>query len=162
MTTAQDATDAYVAEGANPVETFLTYRLVRTSCRLNAQASRILRDHAGLSLTQWRVMALIGPEGTRTLSDIARQGLVDKGQLSRCVKGMAATGLIRTAPDPGDQRQSFLSLTPKGRRIFERMLPIMQRRQAHLMDSLSADQRAVIFPALDRLLDAALRTEFAS
>ncbi|MEM8742270.1 MAG: MarR family transcriptional regulator [Pseudomonadota bacterium] len=161
MTNGQDTTAASVAENANPIETFLTYRLTRTSWRLNAQASRILRDQAGLSLTQWRVMALIGPQGTRTLSDIARQALFDKGQLSRCVKGMTEAGLIRAVPDPGDQRQSFLSLSQEGRRIFDRMLPVMQRRQTHLLDSLSADQRAAIFPALDRLLDAALRTDFA-
>ncbi|MEM9048724.1 MAG: MarR family transcriptional regulator [Pseudomonadota bacterium] len=157
---AGQAGDARQAGDANPIETFLTYRLTRTSWRLSAQASRMLRDAAGLSLTQWRVITLIGPDAERTLSGIARQAGFDKGQLSRCAKGLTAAGLIAARPHPEDQRQSLLHLTAEGRALFDRLLPIMQRRQARLMDCLSPDQRALIFPLLDRLSEAADRTEF--
>ena len=62
---------------------FMTYRLARLHARLNVQASRILQDVAGLSLTQWRVLSLVGSHRGATATQLTRVSAMDKGLFSR-------------------------------------------------------------------------------
>lgn len=138
-----------------PLQQFLSYRLARLHVKLNAQASRILGDHAGITLTQWRVIALTGGKGEITLTDIHRATQMDKGQLSRTIKGMLSDGLVTARAGLSDQRQQILALTERGSAIYAQMLPRMQMRQKLLTDCLSPEERKLIFSAIDKLEIAA-------
>ena len=141
-----------------PLQHFITYRLTRLHAKLNAQASRILSEHAGITLTQWRVIALTGAKGEITLTDIHKATEMDKGQLSRTIKVMLEEELITARPSLDDQRQQILALSPKGTEIYRTMLPKMRIRQEMLMESLSSEERRVIFSAIDKLEIAAEKT----
>ncbi|MEZ5789914.1 MAG: MarR family winged helix-turn-helix transcriptional regulator [Nitratireductor sp.] len=140
-----------------PLQQFLTYRLARLHAKLNAQASRILSDHAGITLGQWRVIALTGGKGEITLTEIHRATQMDKGQLSRTIKGMFDDELITSRTSEHDQRQQILLLSQKGTDIYRHMLPIMRERQKMLMSCLAAEERRIIFSAIDKLEIAADR-----
>ena len=146
-----------------PLQQFLTYRLARLHAKLNIQASRILGVHAGIKLTEWRIIALIGSKSEKTLTEINRASQMDKGQLSRTIRGLLDSGLIQSRSSLNDQRQQLLALTENGRKIYEKTLPKMQTRQHMLMDCLSAEERRLIFSVIDKLEIAADQAvEFAS
>lgn len=134
-----------------PLQQFLTYRLTRLHAKLNAQASRILSEHAGITLTQWRIIALTGGKGEITLTDIHRATQMDKGQLSRTIKTMLEEALIASRASLNDQRQQLLTLTRTGQQIYLETLPKMQTRQKMLMDSLAPEEKKMIFSAIDKL-----------
>lgn len=138
-----------------PLHQFLTYRLSRVQAKLNAQAGALLKRHAGLTLSQWRILALVGSAGQTRLSDLARGAALDKGMLSRNLKNMIAEGLVLARQDDVDQRVQHLSLSPAGRDLFERTLPRMQMRQKHLRESLTSAELASLNAALDKLEIAA-------
>ncbi|MDX5384628.1 MAG: MarR family winged helix-turn-helix transcriptional regulator [Rhodobacterales bacterium] len=142
------------------LQQFLTYRLSRVQAKLNTQASRLLRDHAGITLTQWRILALIGVEGLRRSSDLSRHAALDKGMISRNVKSLLADGLILSEGDDSDQRAQMLCLTEKGRQLVDRTLPIMRKRQALLRGALEAGELATLYRALDKLELAAEAQDF--
>ena len=73
---------------------------------------------------------------------------------------MIAEGLVTATGDETDQRQQRLSLTKKGRRIFDKTLPEMRKRQSYLIGSLSKSESKMIFSALDKLEVAAQDHEF--
>jgi DNA-binding MarR family transcriptional regulator len=139
---------------------FLTYRLSRVQAKLNTQASRLLRDHAGITLTQWRILALIGVEGLRRSSDLSRHAALDKGMISRNLKSLLADGLILSEGDDSDQRAQMLRLTEKGRLLVDRTLPIMRQRQTLLRGVLEAGELATLYRALDKLELAAEVQDF--
>ena len=88
--------DVEEQETASPAR-FLTFRLARVQAKLNAQSSRILKDHAGITLTQWRLLALIGNAGRTTAAVLSREVAMDKGLISRNIKTMVSDGLVRVA-----------------------------------------------------------------
>ncbi|MDA4845440.1 MarR family winged helix-turn-helix transcriptional regulator [Hoeflea poritis] len=143
-----------------PLQNVLTWRIHQVHNRLNVHAAKFLEKTSGIALAHWRVMLCIGADGNTTHSEIRRKIAMDKGQLSRCLKGMVDEGLVVTQEDAADQRQQRLSLTKKGRRIFDKTLPEMRKRQSYLIGRLSKSESRMIFSALDKLEVAAQNHEF--
>lgn len=138
-----------------PLHQFLTYRLSRVQAKLNAQASAMLRAHAGLTLSQWRILALVGAAGQTRLSDLSRVAALDKGLLSRNLKVLVGGGLVISEQDDIDHRVQHLSLSKRGKALFERTLPRMRKRQRRLRSALTAKELDVLYAALDKLEVAA-------
>ena len=136
---------------------FLTFRIARVHAKLNAQAIALLSANAGITLQQWRVLVFLGEGSLNTASALARAGEIDKAVLSRTIKALISDGLVVDRRDPSDGRQVHLLLTPKGRRIRSRMLPIMQQRQRVLLNALSKAERKAIYGVLEKLELAASR-----
>lgn len=142
---------------------FLTFRLSRLQIKLNKQASSILRTHAGLSLSQWRALSLVATARTAskvTLTELAAVSAVDKGLLSRALNSLCELGLVTATASALDHRVHDLALTAEGRACFQRMLPVMQARQAALRVALSDEESAVVNSIIDKLTDAAGKTDF--
>jgi DNA-binding MarR family transcriptional regulator len=134
---------------------FMTYRLARVQAKLNAQATRILRDHAGLTLTQWRLLALLGGAGQATAAQLSRHAAMDKGLISRNIRALTEEGLVQVNSDPADHRAQVLTLSPRGVSLFEHTLPRMRARQDALRAYLDANEEAVLNRALEKLERAA-------
>lgn len=143
-----------------PLQQYLTFRISRVQAKLNAQGVRVLRETVGLTLTQWRVVALIGAVGQTRLSDLAREAALDKGLLSRNVKNLVDQGVVTSIPDEVDHRVQHLSLSDKGQDIFDRALPATRKRQKWLRQELSEDEIETFRRVLDKLEIAAEKTNF--
>lgn len=141
---------AHISEDT-PLEKVLTWRIHQVHSKLNAHAAKFLKEVSGIALAQWRIMLAIGPRDSKTHSDIRRYTAIDKGQLSRSLKGMIAEGLVEARFDTTDHRQQQLSLSARGRRIYDTTLPIMRKRQSDLSSVLTDMERKTIFVALDKL-----------
>ena len=156
-----DASDPGEGQDDLPLTRFLTYRFSRVQAKLNAQATRLLHRTAGLGLTQWRILALIGDAGgTARASEITSFAAIDKGLFSRKLKGLVEDGLVTTAPDKKDQRVQHLRLTAKGQRLYDSTLPVMRARQRALRSHFDDEELRVLYAALDKLESAAEETEF--
>lgn len=142
-----------------PLTEMVTYRLSRLNAQLNAQAARILKETADLSLARWRVLVVLDTHGRVPSSEIVRSTAVDKGQLSRTIKGMISDGLIASEIRESDGRSHLLSMTAKGRTQFETARPAMRKRQINLLGSLEDAEREALFAALDKISAAAHELE---
>ena len=138
-----------------PLYQFLTYRLSRVQSKLNAQANALLKVYAGLTLSQWRILALVGAAGQTRLSELAKIAALDKGLLSRNLKVLVADGFVQSEQDEIDHRVQHLGLTKKGQALFEATLPKMRERQRHLRATLSRKELETLYRALDKLEIAA-------
>ena len=143
------------AETASPFEQVLTYRLARVQSKLNAQAVRILRDVAGISLVQWRIITMLGRLGESSSSRLVKESMLDKGLLSRKLGSLISEGLIVSRPHSSDKRVQLLSLTPRGTELHDRTLPHMSARQTVLTKDFDASELDALFQALAKLEQAA-------
>ncbi len=132
----------------------MTYRLARTQNKLNAQATALLKANCKLSLVEWRIILLVQLYDGTSMSHIAADVQMDKGQLSRKVAVMTKKGLIRTAPDEHDHRIHHLHLTPKAQKLAGTITPVMRKRQELLVDGVKPAELEVFFKVLQRI-DAA-------
>lgn len=146
--TSKDRSKAYSA--ALPLTKRLTYRLSRLQSRLNARATRILREKGGLTLMQWRVLVLADTLGTSTLGEMVKITQFDKGLLSRTIKSLHTKKLIALGSDPMDQRVQTLSITEAGRTLYDAAEPAMRERQSALLADFTSEEIEAIYAAFDR------------
>jgi len=140
---------------------FITYKISRVHPKLNAQAAHILRKHAGLSLVQWRMLAMIKVLGPQvSSSDVIEFATVDKGLFSRNLKPMLLEGLVHGSADESDQRRLLLRLTEKGENLYQKTISIMRRRQKHLLHNFTDEETRVLMKALEKLETNAEHRDF--
>ena len=129
----------------------VSYRLSRLQAKLNAQATKILKENGYLTLMQWRILVMLDLYGEVTIARIVRETEFDKGLLSRTAKAMVQKGLIATKSNDSDLRQNHLSMTPQGRGVFDRAFAPMRGRQDKLLNSMSDEQRENLFEAFEMI-----------
>lgn len=145
---------------ASDLTQFLSYRLMRLHSALNAQATAILAGH-GLLLGQWRIIAICGEGVAHTSRDLGKFFGLDPAFVSRTLRSLESAGHVIISRRDTDRRLLFVALTESGQALYETVLPIMQERQQALLDALSEEERAMIFPILDKLETAAERRSFS-
>lgn len=133
------------------VEGFLTYRFVRVQHKLNEQAGRILKRVAGITLPEWRVLALIGDRESTSSSEIVARSAIDKGLVSRTLKSLHDSGLVESETSMRDMRVQIHKLSEDGRALYDRTLPFMQSRQKLIQSAFTREELASFEAALTRL-----------
>ncbi|MDD9910058.1 MAG: MarR family winged helix-turn-helix transcriptional regulator [Ahrensia sp.] len=120
-----------------------------------------MKKHADLSLVQWRIVFMVHAFGPEISSGaIIERANMDKGLFSRGLKQVIELGLVEGETDPKDQRRILLSLTQKGKAIYERIIVIMRKRQDYLLHNLTDDEIKSVFSALEKLQTNSERINF--
>ena len=128
---------------------FLPYRLSVTTNRVSrAFAARYTREF-GLSIPEWRVMAVLGERAPLSSNEVCEATAMDKAKVSRALTALRHKGFVKKAPHPDDQRLLRLSLSAKGLRVYGAIVPRARQLEAELTAGLTAGERG----QLDRLLD---------
>ncbi|GIX34777.1 MAG: MarR family transcriptional regulator [Lysobacteraceae bacterium] len=149
-----------MAEPAHPaldLERFLPYRLSVLSNRISDDIARFYRHRFGLSVTEWRAMAVLGRFPGASGMDVAERTAMDKVAVSRAVNALIQRGLVQRVFDPNDRRRSVLSLSERGQEVYDQVAPLALRLEASLLDALDEDERALLWRVLDKLDAAELR-----
>jgi DNA-binding MarR family transcriptional regulator/GNAT superfamily N-acetyltransferase len=123
---------------------------VRRFNRFYTQHIGVLREgwlDSPFSLTEARVLYELKARDGATASDIATLLGLDAGYLSRILRRFHKDGLIRKRISPADARQSFLSLTARGRKSFAPL-------EAHTMQQVGTMLAPLAEPERDRLVTA--------
>ncbi|HXM00398.1 MAG TPA: MarR family winged helix-turn-helix transcriptional regulator [Rhizomicrobium sp.] len=127
---------------------FLPYRLSVLSNRVSGAIARQYSDRFGLSIPEWRVMAVLGQSPGLSARDVAARTAMDKVQVSRAVANLVEHKRVQREADPADGRITRLSLTPKGRAIYDEIAPLALHLEELFLAALSPDERVT----LDRLM----------
>src|SRR3984957_1377873 len=103
------------------------------------------------SLTEVRVMYEIAHRRDVTAGELAADLDLDRGYLSRLLKGFETKKLLVRTPSEQDGRRQHLRLTPAGTRVFT---PLEERSQAQVRDMLSGvdeERRRALLTAMDTI-----------
>jgi len=130
---------------------YVTYRVSQLNAGLNTHAARLLKEQCGLSLVQWRLLALVAGAEPVTSAQLVDAIAMDSGQFSRNLKALIQDGLIISTVDKADHRRHLLSLSKEGRGKFNSAEPVMRERREALLSGVSAADKAAFFRTLDQL-----------
>ena len=138
------------------IRALLSYRINALANQLSRGAALRYKREFGVSLWEWRTIALLGEPAAEqgnvlSQTDLARLAGLDKGQVSRVVSGLAGRGLVLRNVDASDARGVRLSLTRAGRRLYEGLIAAAAERNDVLLGTLSAAEHAMLESALARL-----------
>lgn len=146
--------------GANlHIEDFLTFRLTRLSNALRNNMTKPYLEEFDLSLPEWRLLALVTRFSPLRFSELTSRSSMDKGQVSRTLRVMTKRGLTKTRviAQRGSRSAEALaapvsvSITAKGKALYRSVLPVAQRRQAQMFQTLNESERLALYLTLDKL-----------
>ena len=87
---------------------------------------------------------------------------MSKVKVSRAAAALAARGLIARKVSSRDLRESFLTLTPKGKATYAEIVPLALDYVRQLTSVLSAQESAVLDALIRKLLSQAQAMERAT
>jgi DNA-binding MarR family transcriptional regulator len=138
------------------IRELLSYRLHVVANLLSRSAELRYRREFGVSLWEWRTVALLGGASEPlSLNELARSAGVDKSQMSRVVSGLTRRRIVLRAADTIDARGVRLTLSKQGRKLYEGLISAAGERDAAFLDCLSSAERQVFERALAKLAEAA-------
>ena len=127
----------------------LSYRVHMVANLLSRGAELRYRREFGVSLWEWRTIALLGAaEEPLSLGHLARAAGIDKSQMSRVVSGLARRRMVLREAQPGDGRGVRLTLTKSGRKVYDGLIRAAGERDTALRNCLTKNERQ----AFDRVL----------
>ena len=117
------------------LERFLPYRLSILSNRVSQAIAREYQERFHLSMTEWRVMAVLARFNGEGISarEVAERTAMDKVAVSRALTRLTSAGRVSRSTHGGDKRRSVLRLTAKGWKIHDTVAP---RARAHEREML--------------------------
>ena len=119
------------------LQEFLPYRLSRVSNLISRGIASTYQNDFGLSVAEWRVMAVIGGQPDLTASEVIGITAMDKVAVSRAVKTLVDRGLMaRQIPDQ-DKRSRRLKLTEGGQQIYADVIQRALEYERRLLDQLN-------------------------
>lgn len=134
---------------------FLPYRLSVLSNTVSRNIADLYDREFGISIWQWRVMAVLGENSGITATEIGQVTAMDKVAVSRAVSGLLDSGHIARKASAEDARRAILSLTPKGKTVYDKIVPIALEAERNLVESLSPDERIQLASLMEKLSRAA-------
>ena len=141
----------------SPLDRTFTYRLNLLHKVTDSLSSDAYLTDAGLPIGEGRCLAVIGTFTPLSVVDLAQRANLHKGQASRAAQALVDRGLVRKAANTTDSRGVVLTLTPKGRVFWKRVMSLVERRNEEVFGCLSAVERQQLSGLLDRLLERARR-----
>jgi len=100
------------------------------------------------SLTEVRVMYEIAHRSGVTAAELADELDLDRGYLSRLLKGFATKKLLAKAASPDDGRRQHLRLTPAGLRVFEPLERRSQEQGKGMLTALDEERRVALLKGM--------------
>lgn len=129
---------------------FLPYQLSLASNAVSGRIAVEYRQRWGLSIPEWRVMAVLGDVGALTQRDLTRRTLMDKVAVNRACKGLEERGLAERTPNESDGRSHLLDLTDSGREMYSEIMPLAREMEKRLFSGFSAEELGLFRALLDR------------
>ena len=137
---------------------FLPYRLSVLSNRISQAIAERYEEKFSLSLSEWRMIAVLGEESDLSAAEVSQRTAMDKVAVSRAVKNLLATGRLERHFSNDDRRRSVLSLSTKGRAVYQKILPLALSYEVTLLSGLSAAEREFLDNILNKLDDIQLHS----
>jgi len=123
------------------LDRFVPYRLSVLTNQVSNAIARQYSDRFGLTIPQWRTMAVLGGTPGLSARDVAERTAMDKVQVSRAVESLMRARRVQRQADPQDGRITRLSLTAKGRAIYDEVVPLALHLEDVLLSTLTVDER---------------------
>ena len=138
------------------LDDFVPYRLSYTSNLVSEAIARTYESLFGLTIPEWRLVAVIAEHDGITQAAICTRTGMDKVTVSRAAIALTARGLVSRAPSISDRRSLELALSSDGRALYAQIAPKALELEKRIFGGLGA-QELRAFVATLRQIDAIVR-----
>ncbi|NID15801.1 MarR family winged helix-turn-helix transcriptional regulator [Luteibacter yeojuensis] len=144
--------DAVPAHAPLELETFLPYRLSILSNTVSQSIADEYTDRFQLSMTEWRVMAVLARFADLSAREVAERTRMDKVAVSRALARLVEAGRVDRSTHGGDKRRSVLKLSEAGWAIHDEVAPLARAHERDLLAKLDDSEKEQLTRILDKLM----------
>jgi len=146
---------------ATRLDDSLFFKLVRVVNLTARPFNEGLGRRHDLSLSDWRVMMVLGSHPGTTASDVCQRTGMDKMSVSRAIAALARKRRVLRKPDPTDGRRTQVWLSRAGQRLFDELSVSARERERQVFGGVGVQEQARLSDTLDRLIDALVAADAA-
>jgi DNA-binding MarR family transcriptional regulator len=136
---------------------YLPYLINRVGFALVESFTADALTSNGLSIAMWRVLAALSNNGEQRQVDLVEMTSIDASTMSRLVSRLVRIGLVTRSRSATSNREVVVELSPKGRALVERLIPIAKELERTASGGVSARDLTVAKRALGRMYDNLVR-----
>lgn len=110
---------------------------------------------SGLNQAQFGVLAALRRAGKPyclSPTSLYNSLLISSGAMTNRLERLQAAGLVDRIADPADGRSMLVTLTPKGKRLIDRVVTRHYQNEQRLLGALTPDEREILSSLLRKLL----------
>ena len=133
------------------LERFLPYRLSILSNKVSGIIAETYRDKFALSITEWRIMAVLGEYPNISAEEISVKTQLEKSILSRAIGKLIKRHLVERTFAADDKRRSQITLSETGLTVYREIVPLSYDYEQRLVSCLSLDEQKIFSDLIDRL-----------
>jgi DNA-binding MarR family transcriptional regulator len=133
------------------LEEFLPHRLNVLSSLVSQALTRVYGERYGIAIPEWRVLVTLGQYGVMTGKAVGTHTHMHKTKVSRAVALLEQRKFVTRRANRADLRESFLSLTPSGRAVYEELAPSALEFMNRLAEVVPTADRAAFDRAIKLL-----------
>jgi DNA-binding MarR family transcriptional regulator len=130
---------------------FLPFRLTRLAEHVSQSLATVYAERFGLSVPQWRVLAILQETPGLSATTVAERCNLDKVKVSRAVSGLERRNLLVRRRHASDARSSELRLSASGLRLFEEIAPLVLCWEREFLRALAPRERQSLLGMLAQL-----------
>jgi len=134
------------------LEDFLPYRLAVLSSTVSTTVARAYDKRFGVSIPEWRVIAVLGRFPGLSAVEVAERTLMDKVAVSRAVTKLIKNGRIDREFDDTDKRRSILNLSEDGKKLHDEIAALALQFERDLLLGFSEEELESLNNIMERLL----------
>lgn len=133
------------------LDVFFPYRLAVLSAAISKAIAEAYEEVFELSIPEWRVMAVLANSPGLSANQIAQVSAMDKVAVSRAVNNLLKSGRISRSFASDDRRRSVLNLSPEGRKIYKRIVPLALAYEERLLEALTPAEISTLDKIVSKL-----------
>ena len=132
---------------------YLPYLINRVGFALVHNFTRDALARNDLSIAMWRVLAVLSSNGEQRQIDLSELTSIDASTLSRLVTRLVELELATRHRSKKSSREVVVELTPKGRGLVDRLIPVAQQLEATAIAGVPSRDLAIVRRSLRRMYD---------
>jgi DNA-binding MarR family transcriptional regulator len=135
---------------------YLPYRLSVAANAVSGLIARAYEDKFGLTIPQWRLIAVLADDGPLTPQELCAHTIMDKVTVTRAAQGLLRRRLVRRQPNETDGRSHRLILTTAGEQLYGEVVPLALGYEEQLIAGIDARSVAKLEEQLRQLEQRAM------
>lgn len=130
----------------------IVLNLMRASILLHRIGSKLVEGTGLATVQQWQLLGMVGRNEGMSLSELRKDTLVTKQNMTGMVERLQKGGFVTTWCDPVDRRLTRVGLTPRGKETIRQMQPRSKESNEETFSDFSPEELELFDQLLERLI----------
>jgi DNA-binding MarR family transcriptional regulator len=126
----------------------LWLQMLKITLPLRRHVNIQLQRECGHSLTRFDVLAQLSEFGEQSVGKLAKKLINSSGNIAGLLDRMEGQKLLNRRPDSNDARTLIVTVTIKGSKLYERMVPVHSEIVKEYLGRIDPDHQHTLIAAL--------------